>query len=81
MAEVRIFVRHDGTGWQIAGAEDNRHPGTSPRPYLQRVDAIADALFAARMICAMGDDALVYVENSDGLRLVPEEATMVWLKH
>jgi hypothetical protein len=81
MAEVRIFVRHDGTGWQIGGVEREPPSASTPRPYTQREDAIADALFAARMIRAMGDDAMVYVENSDGMRLVPEDTVMVWLKH
>lgn len=81
MAEVRIFVRHDGAGWHIAASETEEAQPGGPKPYSQREDAIADALFAARMIRAMGDDALVYVENSDGLRLVPEDTVMVWLKH
>jgi hypothetical protein len=33
------------------------------------------------MIRAIGDDALVFVENNDGMRLVPEDTLMVWLKH
>jgi hypothetical protein len=81
MTEVRIFVRHDGAGWKIAASEHEIHPATGPRPYTRREDAIADALFAARMIRAIGDDALVFVENNDGMRLVPEDTVMVWLKH
>ncbi len=73
MTTVRILVRHDGAGWRIAS------PGRDP--YTQRDEAISDALFAARMLRALGESAAVYVENSDGLRLVGEEDVQVWRKH
>ncbi len=78
---VRILVRHDGTGWRIASPEHKFDSGGGPRPYTQREEAIADALFAARMLRALGEDAAVYVENSDGLRLVGGEDVQVWRKH
>jgi len=83
MTAVKILVRYDGAGWRIAspGRELETSAGTGPRPYSQRDEAISDALFAARMLRALGEDAAVYVENSDGLRLVADEDLQVWLRH
>lgn len=79
---VRILVTHDGVGWRIASpGRDIDHKGGGPRPYSQREEAISDALFAARMLRALGETASVYVENSDGLRLVADEDVQVWRKH
>ena len=81
MATVRILVRHDGSGWRIASPEHELDTTQGPRPYAQRDEAISDALFAARMLRALGETAAVYVENSDGLRLVADEDVQVWRKH
>ena len=78
---VRILVRHDGAGWRIASPERDIEASGRPRPYTQREEAISDALFAARMLRALGETASVYVENSDGLRLVADEDVQVWRKH
>jgi len=78
---VRILVHHDGAGWRIASPERDLDMSGRPRPYSQRDEAISDALFAARMLRALGEAAAVYVENSDGLRLVADEDTQVWRKH
>lgn len=81
MTTVRILVRHDGAGWRIASPGHDLETETGPRPYTQREEAISDALFAARMLRALGEEASVYVENSDGLRLVAEGDVRVWRKH
>lgn len=81
MAAVRILIRYDGGGWRIASPERDLGDAGGPRPYSQRDEAISDALFAARMLRALGEDAAVYVENSDGLRLVADEDQQVWRKH
>lgn len=81
MAAVRIVVLFDGAGWRIASPEREIDGGTGPRPYSQRDEAISDALFAARMLRALGEDAAVYVENSDGIRLVGDEQVQVWRRH
>ena len=81
MTTVRILVRHDGSGWRIASPGRDLDTATGPRPYTQRDEAISDALFAARMIRALGEEVSVYVENSDGLRLVPDADVQVWRKH
>lgn len=81
MARVRLVVYDDGKGWSIGGSGDSTELGHGARPYDQRDEAIADALFAARMLRAMGEDAVVYVENSDGLRLVNEDAMAGWRVH
>ena len=78
---VRILVTHDGGGWRIASPERDLDAANGPRPYAQREEAISDALFAARMLRALGESASVYVENSDGLRLVADEEVHVWRKH
>jgi len=78
---VRILVQHDGTGWRIASPGQELDRVRLPRPYAQREEAVSDALFAARMLRALGEDASVYVENSDGLRLVGDEETQVWRRH
>ncbi len=78
---VRILVTHDGAGWRIASPERDIEPKSGPKPYMQREEAISDALFAARMLRALGETASVYVENSDGLRLVGDEDVQVWRKH
>ncbi|MBN9314682.1 MAG: hypothetical protein J0I99_03000 [Devosia sp.] len=78
---VRILVTHDGVGWRIASPGRDLDAGNRPRPYSQREEAISDALFAARMLRALGEPASVYVENSDGLRLVAEEDVHVWRRH
>lgn len=81
MTTVRILVRHDGAGWRIASPGHELDTGSGPRPYSQRDEAISDAQFAARMLRALGEEASVYVENSDGLRLVPDEEVQIWRKH
>lgn len=81
MTTVRILVRHDGAGWRIASPGRDLDTASGPRPYTQRDEAISDALFAARMLRALGEAASVYVENSDGLRLVADEDVQVWRKH
>jgi hypothetical protein len=78
---VKILVTHDGAGWRIASPEREIEPRGRPRPYAKRDEAISDALFAARMLRALGEAASVYVENSDGLRLVADEDVQVWRKH
>ncbi|MDB5541217.1 MAG: hypothetical protein JWQ89_2944 [Devosia sp.] len=81
MTTVKILVKHDGAGWRIASAEKDLDTSGGPRPYTQRDEAISDALFAARMLRAMGENASVFVENSDGLRLVGEEDVQFWRSH
>lgn len=81
MTTVRILVRHDGAGWRIASPERDLDTSGGPRPYKQRDEAISDALFAARMLRALGEEASVYVENSDGLRLIGEADVQFWRRH
>lgn len=81
MSRVRLVVYDDGVGWSIGGSGHTHELDHRPRPYEQRDEAIADALFAARMLRAMGEDAVVYVENDDGLRLVTDEIMSGWRMH
>ena len=81
MSRVRLVVYDDGEGWSIGGSGDTNDIDHNARPYDQRDEAIADALFAARMLRAMGEDAVVYVANSDGLKLVNEDIMAGWQVH
>ena len=81
MAAVRIVVRHDGVGWSIDSDGQDVDSVKRPRPYEQREEAISDALFAARMLRALGSDAVVCVQNSDGIHVVRDEETRVWRQH
>lgn len=81
MATVRLIIYDNGSGWCVRSRDDSVEMGTPPRPYEQREDAISDALFTARMLRAMGDEAVVYVVNDDGLKVVSEETLGVYRVH
>ena len=81
MARLKIQVRHNGIGWQVATTGRVRPMIDRARPYATREEALSDALFSARMLRALGADVEVLLECSDGMRLVDEEPEQVWLKH
>lgn len=80
MTTVRILVRHDGSGWRIASPGRDLDSASGPRPYTQRDDDLRCPVCGPHAAGA-GENASVYVENSDGLRLVAEEDLQVWRKH
>ena len=81
MAIVRLIIYDNGAGWCVRSRDDAVELPAPGRPYDQRDDAISDALFTARMLRAMGDEAVVYVANSDGLKVVSEETLGVFRVH
>ena len=80
MARIQIIVRHDGTGWQVL-TSGRKRAANQARPYASREEALSDALFSARMLNALGDDAEVMMEGSDGVHPVAEAPEAIWRKH
>lgn len=81
MTVVRLIIYDNGSGWCVRSRDDDFALGTPALPYSQREDAISDALFTARMLRAMGDEAVVYVANSDGLKVVSEDTITAFRMH
>ncbi len=81
MTRLKLQVRHNGTGWQVATTGRVRPMIDRTRPYASREEALSDALFSARMLRALGAEVEVQLECSDGMRTINEEPEQVWLKH
>jgi hypothetical protein len=81
MAKIQIVVRHNGAGWLVVTNGKAVRMLKRAQPYSDREEALSDALFSARMLNAMGDEAQVLVESGDGIKPVSEPQEWVWLKH
>lgn len=79
MAKIRILVRYSGAGWVVVSSNRPRPPAA--RPYDNREDALSDAVFASRMLTAMGEDVTVLIEGPNGLVDARSEAEHYWLRH
>lgn len=79
MAKIRIIVRFTGAGWVVCSTSRRSMP--LPRPYAQRDEALSDAVFASRMLKAMGEDVSVFIDGPGGLVSAEVDAERVWLKH
>ena len=80
-AKIHIVVRHNGAGWQVLTIGKPATSADAARPYSSREQALSDALFAARMLDALGEEVEVLLEGSDGVKPVTEETQRVWLRH
>jgi hypothetical protein len=76
--QIKLYVLRRRGGWCIAGSPEEEVDG---RPYRDRLEAMRDALFAARLLANIGDETAVFIENDDGFRLVPDEDVLVWTTH
>lgn len=79
MAKLRIIVRYDGAGWIVCC--DLAIPDSAARPYAQRDEAVADALFARRMLDAMGHETEVLVEGPGGIHAIEATEEHIWRRH
>jgi hypothetical protein len=80
-AKIQIVVRHNGAGWQVLTIGEPSETSDMSRPYFSQEEALSDALFSARMLDALGEDVDVLLEGSDGIKVVTEEVSRVWLRH
>lgn len=79
MAKIRIIVRYNGAGWLVTSSSQRQPP--KPRPYASKDEAVSDALFASRMLEAMGDEVAIFVEGANGMVETQSEAEHIWRRH